>query len=139
MSKRGVLRLGRRDLAGLVRAAVLDQKRSFRLRVKGSSMHPFLKDGDTVTVSPCPSCSARKGEVVAFIHPRVRRLMIHRIVETREGRYLTKGDNTPDEDGFIGEEDIIGRVTRIERRTIVFSLLLQASFLKRWLQRILLT
>lgn len=130
----GVLSLGGQDLAGLLRA-VLEKERSFRFRVKGCSMDPFLKDGDMVTVSPLFGNRPDIGEVVAFVHSRMKRLVIHRIVSVSDGIYVTKGDNTPEEDGAIAEKDILGRVTKVEKRGIVFSLMLKACMLVRCLEK----
>ena len=88
-------------------------------------MVPLIRDGDVVTVSPfcrgdvqhhmrraAPHC----GDVVAYIQPDTSRLVIHRVVCRKGNAYLIKGDNTSQMDGLVPQENILGYVTRVERR-----------------------
>ena len=105
------------DLARLA-AAVLSKGASFRFQARGSSMSPFIKDGDTVTLSPPRDGSARLGDLVAFAPSKSHRLVLHRVVRAGEDYVLTKGDNShPDRDFDppIRQGDILGRVTHVER------------------------
>jgi hypothetical protein len=79
-------------------------------------MSPFIKDGDAITVSPKIGCSPRFGDVVAFIHPRTEKLFIHRVVWKRRDAYIVKGENTLESDGLIKKENILGVVTKVERK-----------------------
>jgi hypothetical protein len=78
-------------------------------------MSPFVKDGDVVTVSPLPKAVPRLGDVVAFVHPQTKRLVIHRVVRKMGDSYLMRGDNALAADGLIPKSCILGRVTRLER------------------------
>jgi signal peptidase I len=114
-SKKGVeLKLSGPDLIELLRA-VLDKGLPFRFTAKGFSMSPFIKDGDVITVSPQTNNSIRSGDVVAFIRPRMKTLVIHRVVEKRGEYFHIKGDNTLDSDELIPATNILGRVIRVER------------------------
>ena len=86
-----------------------------RLQVKGYSMSPFIKDGDTITISPVLSLP-RLGDVIAFIHPKTERLLIHRVVWKSGDAYLLKGESALEPDGLIKKENILGLVTKVERK-----------------------
>jgi signal peptidase I len=110
----GILSLSGPALLDLLRA-VLDKRVPFRFTARGFSMSPFIKDGDVVTVSPCAPRAIRYGDVVAFVNPCHERLAVHRVVGISQDARLIKGDNTPEEDGWIPPARILGRVTRVER------------------------
>jgi signal peptidase I len=86
-----------------------------RFRAGGVSMAPFIRDGDVLTVSPLRERTVRRGDVVAFLHPTTRRLVVHRVVARLGTRCVVRGDNAPEEDGALQSGDILGRVTRVQR------------------------
>lgn len=108
------LALSGRALAELL-CAVFEKGGQFRLKAKGGSMSPIIKDGDVVTVSPLNGTANCVGDVVAFANPSTGRLVIHRIVGKNGAHCLLKGDNTCKVDGVLANECILGRVIRIER------------------------
>jgi signal peptidase I len=112
--KPGGIQISGCDLAGLA-GEVLAKGVPLRFKATGFSMTPVIKDGDTVTVSPCPFAKLRRGDVAAFIHPTGNCLVVHRIVGRRDGAFLIKGDNAKDIDGLIPWSRVLGRVTCIER------------------------
>ena len=85
-------------------------------------MHPFIRDGDVVTVSPWDGGFLSPGEVVAFCHPETGRLVVHRIVKRNSQGFLLRGDNCPEADGLVPASGILGRVTRVERNGQVIRL-----------------
>ncbi len=93
--------------------AVLEKNIPFRFAAPGFSMTPFISDGDIITISQLPP-RLQAGDVVAFINPGCRKLIVHRIVHVSEKGYLIKGDNNPEPDGRVPRSSIIGRVVRIE-------------------------
>lgn len=95
--------------------AVLEKGKSFRFRARGMSMRPFIKDGDVITISPLSGSKPRLGDIAVFIRPQTGKIVIHRVVRKSGGSFLIKGDNVSQTDGFISLENILGRVTRIER------------------------
>jgi hypothetical protein len=95
---------------------VLRSGNDCRFQAKGYSMSPFIRDGDVITVSPMYGSPPGFGDVVAFIHPRTEKLMIHRVVWKSRGAYLIKGENTLGSDGLIKKEIILGVVTKVERK-----------------------
>jgi ribosomal protein S18 acetylase RimI-like enzyme len=95
--------------------AVLDQGAPFRFQAPGFSMAPFIRDGDVVTIAPLNGRAPRVGEVVAFVQPARGRLALHRVIARRGATWLIRGDNSPEPDGLIPRENILGVVTRMER------------------------
>jgi signal peptidase I len=114
----GILSLSGPALLDLLQA-VLDKDVPFRFTAPGTSMWPFIKNGDVITVSSYTTPLIRLGEVVAFVNPNNERLVLHRVIYIIHESYLIKGDNTPEADGWIDRKRILGRVTRVERTGIV--------------------
>jgi hypothetical protein len=79
-------------------------------------MSPFIKNSDVVTISPIVDSSPRFGDVIAFIHPKTDKLIIHRVVRKIENACLVKGENTLEPDGLIERRNMIGIITRVERK-----------------------
>jgi hypothetical protein len=109
----GDLPLAGDSLFGLMRE-VLAKGKPFRFRARGLSMSPFIKDGDVLTVAPLGT-APRAGDVAAFLHPATGRLVVHRMIRKRVGRYEFKGDNAHEVEGGVGLERILGIVTSVER------------------------
>lgn len=96
--------------------AVLARGIPIRFRARGWSMAPFIRDGDVITVAPLLQARPDVGEVIAFVRPEDLNLVVHRIVARRGASVLIQGDNGIDEtDGIIPQENLLGRVTQIER------------------------
>lgn len=95
--------------------AVTEKGKSFRVQALGFSMYPFIRDRDYITISPLTSHHPRLGDVVAFIQPGTRKLIVHRIIESKGDHYLIKGDNTPAPDGLIPKANILGYVTGVDK------------------------
>ncbi len=100
--------------AGLMQA-VLEKNVPFQFSASGSSMTPFIRDGDAITVAPSP-LQLRPGDVVAFVNVRSNQLMVHRIIHASPAGYLIKGDNNSVPDGLMPASSIIGRVVQVVRR-----------------------
>ena len=88
--KSGEFSLSGPALIKLLRA-VLERGAPFRFRARGFSMSPFIRNGDVITVSPLSAASPRIGDVAAFIHPRTRRLVVHRIIGKKGVSFFHKG------------------------------------------------
>ena len=101
-------------LTELVRAT-LAKNACLRLKVKGFSMSPFIRDNDVVTISPLRNSSTNFGKAVAFTNPHTDKLVIHRVIGETNRSYLIKGDRIFNPDGLIPKESILGRVAKIER------------------------
>lgn len=103
------------DLAGLLRAS-LARGVSLRFHATGSSMSPFIRDDDVITISPLGAAEIGIGDVVAFTRPGTDRLVIHRIVRVESGSFLLQGDNVVEADALIPAGGLLGRLTGIERK-----------------------
>jgi len=114
ISSGGELPPSRPALVGLMRA-VLDKGKPFRFEARGTSMYPFIREGDVVTVAPLAGPDPRPGDVAAFVQPGTSGVRVHRIVKVEAGRYFLKGDNALDADGALPRNMILGLVVRLER------------------------
>lgn len=96
--------------------AVLARGQAFRFRAGGWSMTPFIRDGDVVTITPLGSGGPRLGDVVAYAGSNGEKLVVHRAAGRQPGGTLMLGDNLRGQaDGVIGEDALLGRVSRVER------------------------
>lgn len=93
---------------------ILGRGQALRFRAKGWSMHPFVLDGDVLTVIPAAAVP-RLGDVILFRTPR-RSVVVHRVVRTRPRGVVTKGDAASDLDGFVPFRDVLGVVSVVDRR-----------------------
>lgn len=80
------------------------------IRVRGGSMAPIIRPGDFVAITPATP-PYRFGDIVAFLSPETRKLVIHRIIGRSRNRLIIKGDNVPDRQDVIHFSHIIGTVT----------------------------
>jgi hypothetical protein len=95
--------------------AALAKGCSLRVRVRGYSMFPCIRDNDVVTISPVDARTSFLGLAVAFIHPRTNKLFFHRVISQDEGTCVIKGDCLSCADGPIPITNILGVITDIER------------------------
>lgn len=112
----GVLSLSGMALKEFLQA-VLAKGASLRFKARGFSMHPFIKDGEVVSVSPVPGGRLYPGDVVAFCHPENGRLVVHRIIKKNAQGFVLRGDNCAEADGLVPAASIVGRVTEVRRNS----------------------
>jgi len=102
---------------------ILDKGLDCRFQAKGFSMFPFIRSNDIVTVSPLREKAPKLGDVVAFIKPENKKLVIHRVIGKKDGYFIIRGDNPKiSNNDSISLKDIIGRVKQIERNEKKISL-----------------
>jgi hypothetical protein len=94
-------------------AAALRGGRPLRIRVRGGSMLPFVRDGDDVVVEPAAPGDVRTGDVLCY-EPWPGRLFLHRLVARTVDGLVTKGDALTYSE-TIPPAALLGRVTRVER------------------------
>jgi len=100
---------------------VLATGNAARFRARGDSMHPSIRSNDLLEVERVEPESIRRGDVV--LARLSRGLTAHRVVRiTRDGRFVTRGDNAPmdDEPFFAGA--ILGRVRTPRRSPVWFAM-----------------
>ena len=116
---------------------VLNKGTLFRFKARGSSMSPFIKDGDVLTICPTQQSDIKNGTIVVYYHKILNRIIIHRIVGKQNSYYAVKGDNTVGTADLVYEADILGRVSGVRRngKITVFGLgpgRFMISFLSRF-------
>jgi hypothetical protein len=89
----------------------LRQGHAMRLRPLGSSMVPFLRAGDIVTIAPSQKC--RLGDII--LYRRDDGTVMHRVVMKFADRIITKGDALRQIDPGVLPQDIYGRAVAYER------------------------
>ncbi len=91
---------------------------SVRLRVFGASMAPTVHPGDVVSVERVSAREISPGEIVLFA--REGRLIVHRVRTVAGDSFqplvVTRGDRMRQNDAAVSSSELLGRVTRIERR-----------------------
>lgn len=108
------LRCVPRDEALALLDSMLVQGIAARVRVTGRSMEPTIVSNDYVLIEPITG-RIRVGDVVLWRRSQAACVCIHRIIWHRRGIWRTKGDALKSLDPPIDSEQILGRVTAIER------------------------
>jgi len=100
---------------------VLATGNAARFLARGDSMHPSIRSGELLEVERVDPRSIRRGDVV--LARLSRGLTAHRVVRTtREGWFVTRGDNAPAEDEPFPSGAIIGRVRTARRWPVWFAM-----------------
>jgi signal peptidase len=90
----------------------------FCFKAHGSSMYPFIRDGDVLTVQPVETDSLNIGDV-AFYRSTRERLVAHRVVEKKftNGKcvLIMRGDSGLNTSEQVPAEHVLGRVMSIQR------------------------
>ena len=97
-------------LAELIRSLLADGM-SAEVEVTGSSMWPFIRSGDVITLEPG---EPRIGDVAAVVDPD-RRLLVHRVVARDRGAWLTRGDASGGADPPVEAADLVGSISAVTR------------------------
>ncbi len=91
------------------------------LRVTGSSMSPFLRSGDIVTVVPIATRKPRVGDIVVRRHGV--RLLVHRLIAIQtpepEMHWQTRGDAVAWPDPAVEGDEVLGVVVGVEPKGAV--------------------
>jgi len=95
--------------------AVFQKNMPFRFKAGGTSMSPFIKDGDILTISPLGEDPPRIGDVVIFMHPVSRKPVVHRVVAKKGDVYRIKGDNLQARGHWLSRKSILARLERLQR------------------------
>lgn len=87
-------------------------------KVRGSSMYPFIRDGDILAIQPVEISDLRIGDIVSF-ESGSQKIIAHRLIQKQlqKGTVFlrTRGDAVKKPDDFITEKQIVGRVFKIKR------------------------
>ena len=94
--------------------AELAADRSVRIRLKGTSMTPLLRDGrDEVIVVPCVESELMPMDVVLFRYRGGH--VLHRILRREGSRLLIQGDGSLVAQERCSVTDVVGRVNSVVR------------------------
>lgn len=111
-----------RDLSGVqlreLLESLLSEGTTCRLKVKGSSMTPFIRHGDVVEIVPAGPI-ARIGQVVAASDKDGGRVLVHRVARVRDAEsgvdYLLCGDNRSGSEDWVPGHRVLGVVRAVWR------------------------
>ena len=85
------------------------------LRVSGNSMHPLIKQGDSIRIEKCAPGALAIGDIITFNKKGI--YFTHRVLwRIRKGngiRLITKGDNEINVDPPVSPNHILGKVVAI--------------------------
>ena len=97
-------------------ADILKKKKSFSFKAFGSSMWPFIKQGDILLVEAVDSATIKIGDVV-FVRMSESKIIVHRIISINHAKKSAamRGDSATSGAEILSFSQILGKVTRIRR------------------------
>jgi hypothetical protein len=101
-----------RELMPVIRAA-MEHGQRVRMTVNGSSMLPFIRDGEVVELEPIHPLP-RMGDIV-LLQCSEERYVLHRVVRMEGDALFLRGDAQRYCQGPFTQSDVLGRVTMIYR------------------------
>ena len=90
---------------------LLARGHAVQFQVHGDSMHPIIREHDTLHVEPVRDFSL--GDVVLVLAERG--LTAHRVIARRGTTLILRGDNAPAADDPVEESQVLGKVTYVLR------------------------
>lgn len=94
---------------------ILKQGTSLRVKGRGSSMYPFIRNGDTLLIEPKSRNKLCIGDIIFYRRPEGQ-YIAHRLVRKIEpDTLITRGDNLTYYDEPVPDRHVFGRVVSIER------------------------
>ena len=90
---------------------LLARGHAVQFQARGDSMHPLIRDHDYLHVEPVDRI--RVGDIVLVLAERG--LTAHRVVASRDGMIVTRGDNAPAADDAVPRSKVLGKVTAVIR------------------------
>jgi len=101
-----------RDLMPVIKSA-LSRGQDVRMTVHGSSMRPFIANGDTALLTPLGG-SPQLGDIL-LARNADGRYVVHRVVRLSDAGVHLRGDSQPQGEGPFTEERLLGGVLQSER------------------------
>jgi len=105
-----------RELISRMVTLGLEAGAEVRFCADGRSMLPLVRPGDEVVLGAAGQAPPKTGEVVAVQGMPDGGLLLHRVVRLDGERFTLRGDNTKVANGEFEVAELIGVVTRVERR-----------------------
>ncbi|MGQ4665910.1 signal peptidase I [Metabacillus halosaccharovorans] len=98
---------------------VLKKYGVIELPAEGTSMFPLIKEGDICHFVSCETISLQRGDIALFFSTSGK-LVAHRLYQTKKVNnciyFLFKGDSNLGLDHPVHSEQIIGKLTYIQKR-----------------------
>ncbi len=88
---------------------------SLRFKAKGYSMKPSIRNNDIIKVSRVSPQGISKGDIVLYRKNPDSQVVVHRIIKKKGQRFLLRGDNQYESDGWIEQDMIHGVVDAVTR------------------------
>jgi signal peptidase I len=122
--------------------AILDEllknKKPCRIKTicKGYSMVPFIMNNDSVIITPVNrTTKLAVGTIAVIAYPKREKVVVHRIIKTKGRLCLIKGDNIFTPDGWITNDQIIGRVETVLKKRFSYNCWAPVNFVIALLSR----
>ena len=97
--------------------SIQDQFR--RIQLRGKSMWPITAPWVGVIE---PTKALKRGDLATFMDGNGTGVIFHRVTRCMPEGYITRGDTQYHSDGYIPKHAILGRISRIEYRSLGFNL-----------------
>ena len=101
-------------------AEILQQELDLRVKVTGSSMRPFINNGEVVTLRKVDTESLNRGDIIYFTSasgtPVMHRITSKEITPDSCLLFTTKGDAHQQEDLQISGNQILGKAFHVEKK-----------------------
>jgi len=124
---------------------LLRRDTEMRFEARGWSMHPFIRDGDLITIEPIGYEQAEIGDILAYQNLKSKKITVHRLVKkNNDGQQpilITKGDaNTKliHDLPMCSCDYILAKVVTIERGGKIIKLKGKSYRLSAYLRAVLL-
>jgi hypothetical protein len=108
------------DLSARMIVELLRSGETVQFRARGLSMWPAITSKSRILVQPCPPSELRVGQIAAF--ERNGRVVVHRVERVSHAGVHFAGDTLERGDGYIANENVLGRATILERRPLIWQL-----------------
>lgn len=101
---------------------LLKEGKAIRIKVKGRSMLPILRDGDTLTIAPIDWARIKVGDIVLYAN-RKNEWITHRVVRKAVNSLMTGADSKSFLDSpIIKKENVLGRVVKVDTGSKIIDL-----------------
>ena len=95
----------------------LGNGKKITLRVSGKSMHPLIKQGDSIRIEKCAPGALAIGDIITF--KKDAAYFTHRVLWVKKKDnsiiLITKGDNEINVDPLVSPNHIVGKAVAIKR------------------------
>ncbi len=111
---------------------LLRQGKNVRFRAPGLSMHPAIREGETITVAPVTPVDIKRGDILLYLAGK--KVIAHRVVSIKKEEkdftsrssahskalnpqltFILRGDASPICDEPVEAQQILGKVVSVER------------------------